>query len=55
VTRRRAHLEIAQVLVVSTAHLGAAIATGDDPPMDTVASMSGGHGWLLHVGAPCPS
>ena len=53
-TTRGKHLEIAQVLVLSTAHLGAAIATGDDPMMNTVASMTGEHGWLVFVGAHLP-
>lgn len=53
-TRRHAALEFAKVLVLSTGHLGAAIATGDDPLMNTVASMTGEHGWLVYVGAHLP-
>lgn len=53
-TRRRASPEIAKVLVLSTGHLGVAIATGDDPLMNTVASMTGEHGWLVYVGAHVP-
>ena len=50
-TRRRKSLEIAKVLLLSTGHLGAAITTGDDPLMNTVASLTGEHGWLAYVGA----
>lgn len=53
-TRRPAHLEIARVLVLSTGHLGAAIATGDDPSMNTVASLVGEHGWLVSTGTHLP-
>lgn len=49
-TRRGENLELAQVLVLSTGHLGATIATGDDPLMNTVASMTGEHGWLVYTG-----
>lgn len=49
-TRRRTSLEIAKVLVLSTGHLGAAITTGDGPLMNTVASMTGEHGWLVSTG-----
>lgn len=49
-TRRCAHLEIAKALVLSTGHLGAAIATGDDPLMNSFASMTGEHGWLVFTG-----
>lgn len=53
-TRRPPQLESAQVLVLSTAHRGAAIATGDDPMMNTVPSMIGEHGWLVFTGAHLP-
>lgn len=53
-TRRHTHLEIAQVLLLSTSHLGAAISTGDDPMMNTVASMVGEHGWLVFTGGHLP-
>lgn len=49
-TTRRKHLEIAEVLVLSTGHLGAAIATRDDSLMNTVASMTGERGWLVFTG-----
>jgi hypothetical protein len=53
-TRKRSAPEYAKVLVASTAHIGATLATGDDPPMNGFASMTGKHGWFIHVGAPRP-
>ena len=53
-TRRRASVEIAQVIVLSTTHVGESIATGDHPLMNTVASMTGEHGWLVFTGAHLP-
>lgn len=50
-SRKRASREYAKGLVLSKGHLGSAIATGDDPPMNAAASMTGEHGWLVHVGA----
>lgn len=43
--------EFAKVLVVSAAHLGSAITTGDVPPMNSIASMTGDYGWLVYTGA----
>ncbi len=42
--------EFAKVLVVSTAHLGSAIATGEKPLMNSIASMTGDYGWLVYTG-----
>lgn len=48
-TRKHA-LEIDRVLVLSTAHLPESVATGIEPRMDRVASMTGEYGWLVYVG-----
>ena len=42
---------ILRTLLVSTSHLPASIALGDDPAMDDVSSMHGENGWLVYVGA----
>lgn len=46
-TRKTSQPEFAKVLVLSTAHLGEASATGDDPPVNALASLFGEHGWLV--------
>ncbi len=47
--------ETLTVLVASTGHLGAAIATGAPAPIDSLATMTGEHGWLVHVGVQLPA
>jgi hypothetical protein len=42
--------EFAKVLVLSTGHLGSALATGTNPLMNSLASMTGEHGWLMWTG-----
>ena len=54
-TTKTSRPEFAKVLVLSTGHLGAAIAAGPTPLMNSLASMTGRHGWLMWTGPDVPA